>query len=327
MLAWHKRHPAGFSLVDECHRDKGRPPLPDWPDWCYAPIAAAFNAVGPLDAATVTAMATWRMTQGIYRFDPTLYASLIDTPVTGDLPTDILYQLPEWCVYIETPHGVDYSGTAVRGAFCWLEFDTNNNNQHELRMLLDIGDDDSMLMPCIVHLGGSIESGIELARAEIKKRVGINFGTVIDAWAEPAQRIASLLLYMCSVSDYQRHGRPGMPANPVPKRTKRGMRLFGVPNPATWDVGVRMGAALRQAYQVEQMTTGSTHAGPRGHIRRGHWHSFRAGPMKNKAGEPIPTERRQLRLQWLPPIAVNLLGLDALPAVVRPVNVRMGSPS
>lgn len=49
-----------------------------------------------------------------------------------------------------------------------------------------------------------------------------------------------------------------------------------------------------------------THAGPRGHIRRAHWHGFRSGAMKTPAGDPIPAELRRFDVRWLPPIPVNL---------------------
>ncbi len=51
--------------------------------------------------ALVGTMAAWRPTQGIYRFATNLLDELWDTPVTGDLPSDLLHRLPEWCVYIE----------------------------------------------------------------------------------------------------------------------------------------------------------------------------------------------------------------------------------
>lgn len=41
--------------------------------------------------------------KGIYRFDPDIYKEVLNTPFTGDLPHEIFFNLPEWCVYIETP--------------------------------------------------------------------------------------------------------------------------------------------------------------------------------------------------------------------------------
>jgi hypothetical protein len=75
---------------------------------------------------------------------------------------------------------------------------------------------------------------------------------------------------------------------------------------------VRLGAALRRAYQREQLDRDEGVSGgrsrPRAHIRRAHWHTFLAGPGR--------TERR---VRWLPPIAVNVEDGATLPATIRPV--------
>jgi len=321
------RYREAFDFMDGCHADKGDG-IPDWPDWCYVPIAAGITVaqaahVGTDYAARFAALSAWRMTQGIYRFDPTLYTSLIETPVTGDIPTDTLYRMPEWCVYIETPEAVDYEGTHIHGAFVWLEHDVNTHGD-ELRMLLDMDFEQGPdLLPAVVHFGGTVQDGIDAVADEALRRAdGVDFGqrAAAHGWLEPVSKVLSLLLYMCSVSDYQRKGVDDTPANPTPKRTKSGMRLFGTGGPAMWDVGVRMGSALRATYHAQQLTTGGSHASPRGHVRRGHWHSFRAGPMLTPQGDSIPAASRDLRVKWLPPIPVNLPDVGEMPATVRPVR-------
>lgn len=44
----------------------------------------------------------------IYRFAPEIYDALISQPLTGDLPTDCLYHLPEWAVYSEFSYSLYY---------------------------------------------------------------------------------------------------------------------------------------------------------------------------------------------------------------------------
>ena len=66
-----------------------------------------------LDGPVIAALASWRPTQGIYRFDADLLEAVWQTPLAspstssstsaGKLPTELLYHLPEWCPYIETP--------------------------------------------------------------------------------------------------------------------------------------------------------------------------------------------------------------------------------
>jgi hypothetical protein len=65
--------------------------------------------------------------------------------------------------------------------------------------------------------------------------------------------LVSLVLYVCSQAS--EIGEPGrQPHRPEAKRTKRGLQHFPADKPTTWDVGVRLGAALRRAYQTEQST-------------------------------------------------------------------------
>ena len=77
-----------------------------WPDWCFVPMAAAYaiisnggsldnNPSGAHDIFVLAALAAWRFSQGIYRFDPTIAPTIIDTPIS-DLPVDVLYKIPEW---------------------------------------------------------------------------------------------------------------------------------------------------------------------------------------------------------------------------------------
>lgn len=64
----------------------------------------------------------------------------------------------------------------------------------------------------------------------------------LASWINP---VVNLALYLCTAPEFSRNGQAGTPANPVAKKTKRGQRLFAAGGPATWDVGVRTGAALR----------------------------------------------------------------------------------
>jgi hypothetical protein len=81
--------------------------LGGWPAWCFRPMDAVSSQARRLRLATtnsshhLAALAAWRATQGIYRFDDTLLDELWHTPIHGELPTDLLYRMPEWCMYIE----------------------------------------------------------------------------------------------------------------------------------------------------------------------------------------------------------------------------------
>ncbi len=96
--------------------------------------------------------------------------------------------------------------------------------------------------------------------------------------------------------------------------TKKRMRIFAPDQPSRWDVGYRLGAALRQALsEHEHSEPTGTHASPRPHIRRAHWHSFWVG----KKDQP---DARSVTLKWLPPIPVNVTGIEDLTTTVRDVG-------
>ncbi|MDN0082395.1 hypothetical protein QU487_06460 [Crenobacter sp. SG2305] len=277
---------------------------------------------GPLALALIVSawctLATWRMTQGIYRFDPALYRPLIETPLSGDLPADVLLRLPEWCVYIETPDlevpRRDGRGDSpLNGA--WARISREPDGTPTLTIGLDIPGDDGFTHQHL-PLRGTLDSSIQF---------------VLDTWGEhdPAaspiirsylEPIINLLLYLCS--EAPDIAGKGQPANPEPKRTRRdGWKLFPASGPKKWDVGVRVGAALRKAYHEAETGQGDgSHAGPRPHIRRAHWHGFRSGPKTRDDGSEIPTIDRKFDLRWLPPIPVKLTMTDDLPAVIRNVK-------
>src|SRR6266508_5510237 len=98
----------------------GRERLGGWPDHVFCPVAGAqaivaasptYRGTSPHDLASeiawLSALGAWRPTQGIYRFAPALLDALWSTPVTGDLPVEVLHRLPEWCVYLELGKEVD----------------------------------------------------------------------------------------------------------------------------------------------------------------------------------------------------------------------------
>lgn len=305
-----RRNPGAWSLLEHVHLH--REGLPQWPEWCYVPIAAAVSnpdVVRPQDAAIVTALAAWRLGQGVYRFDPDVLSAVWDTPVTGDIPSEVLFRLPEWAVYIEAP-----PTSRWRGAYAHLEWDPAPVSRAELRLVFDGG---QYLVPPAVHLGGTLEEGLTRMVREAERQAaehgmsdlaaqGAGFGE-LRAMAEP---VISCLIYLCSqAADYSGDREPQRAA---PKRVKGGLRLFPAPGPVVWEVGVRMGAALRAAYQRQEQEGGEgTGRTVRPHVRRAHWHGFWRGPRDGQ---------RQLIVKWLPPIPVAFEDGQERPVVIHPVG-------
>lgn len=331
-----RAYPGAWAQANHFRALRGRDGLPEWPEWCYLPLHATYAIVSgggnnrvPMTqthhVGIVGAMIAWRIGQQIIRYDPALYHPMIETPITGDLPTSLLYRLPAWCIYVETPD-LSWGAHPLHGY--WAHLDWDQSGPPELRLLLDTArsPDEALdpihgLVPMPILLGtGTVADAVERLFRSAERQM-LAHGQPLAMGAASAETSAgvatmlapllSLTLYLCSEApDWG--GAP--PSNPTPKRTRRdGLRLFPADKPTTWDIGVRLGAALRQAYHAAETgqhepDPNTGRARPRAHVRRAHWHTFLAGAA-----------RSERRLKWLPPIPVNLADDDpgTLPAVVR----------
>ena len=281
---------------------------------------------------TFHTLATWRISQGVYRFDPDVYAGVIDSAIGCEIPGDLLLRLPERGIFVETP-GLPFtfnSGaeTSIHGVWARIESIADTDEQVlVLQPLLASESVDRFLHASRMPISGRIDRWDEMAidntinvhamngravnRDEVKQTLGR-----AQIWTRP---VLNLLLYLCSENaEIGNHGR--CPCNPVPKSTRRGAYYFPPRQPTRWDVGVRLGAALRGARQAASESSAGSMAQKRAHIRRAHWHGVRVGPAKRADGTPIPTSERRFELRWLPPIAVNIQSADDLPATIRAVN-------
>lgn len=247
-------------------------------------------------------MATWRVTQGVYRFDPDLYAPLITTPITN-IPGELLRRMPAWCVYVETPGMtiplIGGGESPLHGVFAWLDW-LRQRDQDILTLGLD---SDAQFAIGHVPLVGALDAALEQVAADWQAAADSGAATNRPPadYVEQARRtfgpILSLLLYLCS----DRTDMPAHPHLPRPKRTKAGWRMFQADNVSTWEVGTRLGAALRTALQAAdnappEIDPQTGRARPRPHTRKPHWHWYPIG--KNRA--------EGWRHHWLPPIAVNI---------------------
>lgn len=331
-------YPSAWKDAEGFRLNRGNKQLGTWPDWCFVPMAGAAATVHAVtsrapfpvtpynlgyDTAVLGALIPWRIGQGVYRFDPDLLEELWATPVDGDLPGEVLFQLPEYAVYVEAPETAFHGRRRVLGAFAHLEWDVTHKRA-ELRLLLDLGDTSSFV-PLPVHLGGTLEEGLrdavrytttlkveglsgqDLTREQVD--VAARFLSTV------AQPVVSCLLYLCS--ENAEYAGPRRPAPRLPGKLRGGGQDWRPPaKPTTWSVGERMGAALRRARaaSADSSRTGDGTGRPvRGHVRKAHWHTFLTGPRKGE----VPQTRV---LRWLPPIPVNLDHDDERPVVIHRVD-------
>lgn len=332
-------YPTAWQRVDSVRAACGSG-VPQWPDWCFLPYrhvhAIATGGCGQLlpyershHPSMLGALAAWRVTQGIYRFDPALYEAVINTPLDRDLPREPLYRLPEWCVYIETSDliwRIPGEERPIHGAWAHLDLERNIQTapECELRLVLDTArapgvalDPTQGCVPVPLTLMGKGTIADSLERVlTFGADQAIARGLKPPAGRDDAKRVArmlwpivSLLLYICTESAEIGDGiRRAL--NPRPTRTRYGWRLFPPNRPTTWDVGVRIGAKLRRACQHDRATdTARTGRHVRPHVRIAHSHTFLVG-----------TGRAERCVKWLPVIPVNMDSPNLLAATIRRVE-------
>ena len=320
LIEMNKTMKGAWKLADE-RRALLRSQGASWPKWCFMPLAewlqiadqvggAPLSVEEPIDRARLlAAFGTWRVTQGIYRFPEALEKALLESSIEGEIPGDVLETLPEWCVYVEGRTGnLNWDGSRFEGFFASLELVGG-----AMVLMLTFLEQASFLQVLLTLTGRSIEqmlAGVLVSReSETGGSVITNcMGEELAGLIRLVESALSLLLFICSQAG--KIGTPTHgPGHPEPRSTKRGTRYFPPDLPTHWDVGVRYGAALQAGQQGSTgLSQGGTHAPPKCHIRRAHWHTYRTGPG-----------RQNCELRWLPPIAVNLKSVDELLAVIRPV--------
>lgn len=322
LFLYDQRFPNGNRMVKEYRSWRGdfHHGVGEWPEWCYLPMGYMGRIVAhewnrstftkedyETTNAVFSAVNTWRVSRGIYRFDPTLAGELVDQEL-AEFPTEVLKSLPEWCVYIETPF---LDKTA--GFFAHLDTG-KQGDEAELRLLLlrKEGFTGYHFPMCI---GMNIDQSIRLADQRLLEESDDVYyyhdplsEEEIEEFKHKVKPLFNLLLYLCSVNaEYFTKRRPRREVLPNGQAKQAKASSY-------WKMGYRIGATIR-AYQngqgLEQydvlernhtLHSAREHNAPSPHVRRAHWHSFWTGP---RDGE------RELVVKWLPPIPVNV-GMDAM---------------
>lgn len=306
-------YPQAPAAADRFRKELTEPDGMRWPEWCFVPMSA-WNAVVMefgvfpgrsavdlhIDMSRLHHLMGWRYTKSIYRFDPDLYTLLVSSPPEGNVPAAVLKRLPEWTLYIETPGGTPQLPD-LQGFFVALEYEIaerDSSYPEELRLLLDFGPH-SALTPLAIALGDfSVAEAIAVYLNEngAGQEINTHMGKVLAGQVLP---LISLVLWICSDAPEVDSDRvPGSsPSRPVPKKTRRGWRLFPADHESYWTVGRVTGSQLRRA--AESHATGDpTGRHVKTHLRRGHWHGYWQGSRKDLS-------ERRLFYRFLSPILVN----------------------
>ena len=247
---------------------------------------------------------TWRYLQNIYKFDDYLFNDIINTELKGDIPIDVLKRLPDYCVYIETNNKIEDWQDGFFAYFNGPSEDSLNFAFHVVSHKFKVS---------LPYFEFSVSTKQTLAQAlyalqQITEEQAGNYGIDKNKLQNliynrenfsTVQKMLSLTLYLCSDKpDICNPREPGTsPHRPEPKKVKGGMKLFPAQKPTIWEVGRNIGQALRNAARQPVEYQGGTHASPKAHIRRGHWHGYWTGPR---------TGKREFTLKWLHPMLVNM---------------------
>lgn len=331
-------YPAAWADMAAFHAQNGTNGLPRWDARCYAPIGAALavvegeqpddydiRAASIASAQQIAALAPWRLSKEVYVIDPDMQELLFDQSDDMQLDPHILLDLPYPCFYIEFSAPLNVAGNDCHGVFVHLEHDTNSKI-FELRLLYLCTDGCTMGVPInldVDTIADSVRRTTRQALDNLPARMHREREMLENALQKPEQlaeayaETLQIVLYICAQN---------AEITPSPEQASITRRSSAVKDRYAeirkWDVGVRIGSAVRAYYacssEPDVQTQGTqTHTSPRPHMRRGHWHHFWTGRKS------LPTERK-LVLKWVAPtfIAVPKVDYspDLAPVVLHPVR-------
>lgn len=301
------QYPDLHKMVLNLLRGKGKD-LPDWPDYCLLPLSGwiaiatrgktpdTVSVIG--EANRLAAVGTWSYSRGIYEIDPDLTTELINTPLTGSIPSEVLTRLPEWCLYVQAP--LTHEGVPVEGFWVWLEWD-HEQNHAELRFLVDCRSDNH-IWAMRVHLGPwTLETAMRKVLDEVSRIRGdlkpspLEERDLLDYMARSVGPLLSITLYLCSE-------KPDI--DPEPEPDQRPLQIRAGEPPARvlvpaqktrlFKTGQEIGNTIRRARSAPTIEGTKKRA----HLRRGHWHGYWYGPRNDP-------EQQRFSYRWLHPMLVG----------------------
>lgn len=271
---WYPSLERDYKLI---RSGRGKDGLPEWPDWCFAPLATAAEIVRqaaeenniPLlqataDIGNVGAVAAWEMGKAIYRFSDSLLAELSQASIR-EVPGEVLLEhFPAWGLYVDTAGQnwvPDINGQSLEGWFAFLEWDAKDGHA-ELRLALDYGDAGMVSVPINI-VKGSLADCIANTAAEGTLYIPQGEMMIVpeanqtQLLADVYARFVAALLYLCS---------DGPDITPAPTRSPR--PPFPYRRTQLYQVGFTPALDEPEGQR----------AGPSPHIRRAHWQLYHVGP-------------------------------------------------
>lgn len=304
---WDAMNPGLWSDLDLIRQSKESGP--GWAKECTIPMGAAAAALvnrgenintAERLSAEATACYLWQMSKIVYQLDATtaetFRAQALSMDEDKELPADYLLHLPYPCIYIDT--GI-YNGFV--GFFAWIEWDISHK-RYELRASWKFQGDNGT-WPFMLHilpgktLGECVEDTFSSAMQNANRMPGELIEVPKQVHKEAFEHslfAAQVILYLNSIdADVYR-------ITPTPKKRgkkKAGGKAANKQQPTIYELGMRIGAALRMASrQPATAASAGTGSPKRPHARRGHWHHYWTGPRDGD---------RTLLLKWIPPTFIH----------------------
>lgn len=261
------------------------------------------NKNGDIDfnSCLLAALVVWRSTKGIYKFHKNVYDALIETGISGDIPTNLFLRLPGYCVFIETPK-TENMPLDIEGFWGYL---SRKGKEDSLEIVCLLRHDKDVLNFQIPLKSSSVDDCVQAMF--IDKDVGKDEKLLIS---HVLSSLISLLLYLCSEKPDIDNFSPFLPKV---KRYGSKLKIRAAVNVQQWDVALRIGACFEKSKKNQNDNSGlgdSLSSSLRPHMRKAHWHSYWVGERGSQT----------ISLKWLPPIPVNLDDETNLPAVIHAVG-------
>lgn len=373
-----------------------------WNQWCYLPVNVATSCLAHLkrgayslqeaellltrDARLACALAAWRMTKGVYSFDPDVLQELFASDPRDGLPEDVFLRMPEWCVYIPTP-GVEVMKTPMHGFFAWIDdhfigtdmrrkppelnfevlldprtapdvillyaamtpSEFQDAYRRRLRAGMNVRDALPRDRPYVTiryqvelthgsftqatmlkaieaeHVGKEAASSLRALGHDVEAALWEGHSdeasrtVALQEMADTLLRLSGLVLYLCAEEADVAPEGAGEKRNAIARLHQQGVDVPPALRLRKWDVGYRIGAALRLARKPNERNSPPNGGGtsPRPHVRRAHWHAYWHGP---RDGEQLR------KVRWLPHIPVCVTGPDDLVPTLRKAETPIRRP-
>ena len=278
----------------------------------------------------LAATGPWVVGRGIYRFDPDFCEELAKTEMTK-IPYQQLMNMPEWCTYIpyvhdRLPENIKGQFEEYDGFFAYLEED-DRYHVPELRISnVKISQDESgrdkiVLEPIFIEL---ISEDLDVCTHRIdfnaleNEEIGENKSNNYKQLLQD-QILYCLQLLLCICAENIEKTPVNLPAQKTNRQHLKDSQDSNeyMDSCRKWEVGTRIGAAIRSWKSEKKSGThdayhgGQRHQKPRPHLRRAHWHTYLTGPR---------SEEQKRVLRWISPLEINVVIEDEMPTVLHSVK-------